>query len=228
MNKLVINKKKALRNSVKFIERDDLDFTVESQLGLVIMFAKIVYRKLGIRDANILKELIQEGSFGLMYAYAKYDKSLGYTFSAYSRKWILSVMNRFLIRNSVITFKRNFVNDENEHEKVSVMSLDVVNDLNENPYEKEITDIKVDVLKQSFFEIIRKTLNDKIEKLLKPKEKLVIEYRYFKDESLTEVGSRLNISKQRSHQIEKEAIDKLKEDREIQNLYPLYMELLYS
>lgn len=225
----------AKRNSVKFIDRPDLNFEVMDHIGLVHIIVKSICNRTG--NFSVYSDLIQEGCFGLMYAYAKYDPSLNYKFTTYARKWIISQTYKHALRDSLIRIKLNYFKEDIRKE---ILSLDFYDsrekdDVNNcqstkaEEYFERASMSELNVVKQTFFEILKQTLKERIQKILKPKEQLLIEHRYYKDQSLAEsaVNSGIN-SKQRAQQIEKDVIKKLKEDKDIQNLYPLYQELLYS
>ena len=80
------------------------------------------------------------------------------------------------------------------------------------------TDIAEDVEDQVFQEEIKKAVHDAVDQL-PPKHSQVIHARYLEDESQVQVASEMNISYQRVSQIEKEALKKLKDMQQLQELH---------
>ena len=80
------------------------------------------------------------------------------------------------------------------------------------------TDIAEDVEDQVFQEEIKKVVHDAVDQL-PPKYSQVIHARYLEDESQVQVASAMNISNQRVSQIEKEALKKLKDMQQLQELH---------
>lgn len=80
------------------------------------------------------------------------------------------------------------------------------------------TDIAEEVEDQVFKEEIKKVVHDAVDQL-PPKHSQVIHARYLEDESQVQVASAMNISNQRVSQIEKEALQKLKDMQRLQELH---------
>ena len=224
-----------LKNKKNNIERSD----IENNLGFVVFAAK----KFCIANncMKLMDDVIQAGTLGLMAACKKFDKNRGTKFTTYAIKWIKVYMMKVIDKNNIIHLPRNQRTED--YKRIEVLSTDggvigsSFNTSRDGYYDNEVVlyenssfDLKqkYDTIKQYFIKLIQETLFNKINTLLGNFEKKVIELKYYKDYSFSEIGNELGFTKQNASIYEKLAIKKLRGDKEIQNLYPLYQDLCYN
>ena len=185
-----------LTNRIKMGDESAKKRLVESNLKFVVSIAK--------RYCNgdvPFEDIISEGNMGLIRAAEKYDASAGNKFITYAVWWIKAYIQDFIERHN----KTRDIRDD-------VMTLS--DDLCEDDYERELTDIN---------EEFGNTINDisyrenaiaELVASLETRERKILEL-YFgldgaKEHTLNEIGSELNLSGERVRQIMGKAIVKLR------------------
>ena len=196
------------------------------------------------------EDAFQNGVIGLMNAIEKYDVTSPDKFSAYFTLWVMqnmqreSILNGSIMRypvhykdqlNILIAEASKIVEDDNWEDAVLILEDEFLDKAGISsseiekyilPYVKIPDDLEgeddIENLLDSSLEVI---LRDKLSKL-KEKEKLVIELRYGlidgQSRTLEEVGSILNVTRERIRQIESKALRRLRALRNINELY-LYL-----
>lgn len=187
---------------------------IEKNLAFVIYTAKYFCKKNNCY--HLLEDIIQAGNLGLMEACKRFDKNKGFKFTSYAIHWIKAYMRNEIGKQNII--KLPHYNDKFK-EVISYDQDSVKNSI-------EIVSDSKDIIYKSFINLLIDSLTRRMKELLEDIERKVIELKYYQEYSFSEIGKVIGKTKQRADQIEKIAMRKLKEDREIQNLYPLYLELI--
>lgn len=192
------------------------------------------------------EDAFQNGVIGLMNAIEKYDITSPDKFSAYFTLWVMqnmqreSVLNGSIMRypvhykdqlNILISEASKIVEDDNWEEAVLILEDEFVDKAGISsseidkyilPYVEIPDDLEgeddIENLLDSTLEVLMK---EKLS-LLKEKEKLVIELRYGlldgQSRTLEEVGSVLNVTRERIRQIESKALRRLRASKNMDEL----------
>jgi RNA polymerase sigma factor (sigma-70 family) len=216
--------KKANNNN---IEKSD----IENNLGFLLFAVKQFCNNNNCQ--HLIEDMIQAGSLGLLEACKKFDKNRGTKFTTYAINWIKAFMYDELNKQNIIYLPDNKILEGVKHTEVISFNRECQNkdyDSNNILDSYALPEVKenYDVVKLSFIRLIQETLFSKINNLLGDFEKKVIELKYYKNYSFSEIGNELGFTKQNANVYEKLAIKKLRADKEIQNLYPLYQDLCYN
>ncbi len=177
-------------------KEEDAYILVTSNLRYVLRIA-LEFRDYGFN----IQDLFQEGCIGLMKAIKKFNPLKGFKLITYATWWIKAQIQSFIQKNKSIVsrsdkaLRRQLFYKGNNEDKSIVVEFDdtfmLEADSEISPDTKHINGLLLN-------------LNDK--------ERFLVEKRIMTDEPMTykEIGERLNISKQRANQIEKEALEKLR------------------
>jgi len=180
---------------------------------LIEMIAKVEYQKFSVSHLIELPELINIGNHTL-YILFKNNKPEAYnnTYLTTAIKWAIrnEVRRRYKwysLKNKKQT-EEEYDNNAREDVYKTILSIDEMQDA-EVP-----TQIKSDDRNPEesieFFELKNEILESM--KKLSPREKELIEYKFFKDKKLREISEEFNISQSRISRIIQSGLDKIKKD----------------
>jgi len=214
---IILSREEELELAIKYKEINCLESAkklIVSNLKYVIKIANNYHRQYNLNRMD----LIQEGNIGLMMALKKFDPYKGFRFLTFARNWIVSYIQKFIVRNiSIIgTFARD-KRDElfyktNTRYKSNENSMDApLSDIdNKNLHDVILTEVEYDKIVYNnelcnYIEEISKEFSDKY--------KYIIKNRILNDnpKTLQEIANHFNISRQRAHELEKTLKGKLKE-----------------
>jgi RNA polymerase sigma factor (sigma-70 family) len=162
-----------------------------------------------------LDDLIQLGSIGLIKAIDKFDVTKNVKFSTYATPWIKQPILRALDNKGV---KYRYLEDmcvrfeDNCESQVSVENI--LNCLLSD-YKDRFCGVDINSTCEKTVEdkIISEILNNIINDSLSDVERVVIQQRYSpNDNTLGDVGNKLNLSRERIRQIQVVALNKIKKD----------------
>lgn len=181
-----------------------------------------------------LDELLAEGQFGLRRAIEKYDPSLGHRFTTYAIWWIHQAIIRAVREYSSLIqipvylqeracSKKANPNEDSPHAIEIVSIHDHISDEDERTLEEVLMDTGQPnaehvVSQQQTTHILQNAL-----RRLSSREQYIVMHRFgFVDNPLdiSELAAKLNLSKERIRQIEREALRKLAHVREVAELRP--------
>jgi len=218
----LISKEEEKELAIKYKEENCLESAqtlVTSHLRYVVAMATDFHMKYHLDK----KDLIQEGAIGLMIAVKKFDPHNGNRLLSYAKHWIISMMQKFVIRNKSIvsSFTRKKRSELFYKSDSSYTDNDVSMDENFGDEINSFHEILVDdrenpeeiMLKKSQKDVILDVLNDTNEK-----DRFVIENRLMTDEPLTfqEIGTELNITREGARQLTQRISNRLA--KKLQNL----------
>ena len=217
---------------------------VNSNLRLVVSVAR-EYAGRGVP----LKDLIQEGSIGLLVAAKKFDYTRDLRFSTYATKWIRQGISRYLLNHANLI--RVPVHTAERIRKVAQQRVAMIQENGFEPTDEELAqacDMPVDKVKmlmqlypeihslddtlgedstvgavledirapQPYETLVREELNQTIDTLLNmlnERQRQILQMHFGMTDgvchSLEEIGNLLGISKERTRQIEQQALEKL-------------------
>lgn len=132
---------------------------------------------------NMNDDLVNEGILGLIRAAETFDKNQNVKFLTYAKFWVFDYISKYVNKNNRLV--------ATEHIDEIAEPIEIEHNL--------------------IIDIMNNNLSSHLDKL-NSKEREIIEGKYLNDISLTEMGRRYNISKQRVSQIEKRALEKLRKE----------------
>lgn len=184
---------------------------------LIETIAKVEYQKFSSSHLIDLPDLINIGNHAL-YILFKTNKHSEFnnTYLATAIKW--AIRNEVRRRYKWYSLKNRKVEDENENlrEEVykTILSIDEMQDA-EVPTQIKAEDrtpeerIELSELKAEIIESMKK---------LSPRERELIEYKFFKEKKLREIAEEFNISQSRISRIIQSGLDKIKRDLKKQGI----------
>lgn len=175
-------------------DRKAFDKIVTSNLKFVVSIAKR-YRKYGVNFAD----LISEGNLGLIKAVGNFDENKGTRFISYAVWWIKAYIQEYInsvINNNIIDFEGlNYNNVDYEYEE------------NSNIINSEFEDEMINAQSRDT------SLSELMDCLEKREQQILILYFGLygnKESTLDEIGSEMNLTKERVRQIKDKALVKMK------------------
>lgn len=195
------------------------------------------------------EDIFQIGCIGLLKGISKFDTSFGVKFTTYAVPMIIGEIQRFIRDDGVVKVSRtikelasklrvnNLVNATPEHimEVLEVDNMDLVKttiqyikqgavkSLEETVYENDGDPITIqdqlpgDANGANWFDNV--ALHSAFEKLT-DRERKIVELRYYKDRTQTEVSNELGVSQVQVSRLEKKILDKMKELMKEENEMP--------
>lgn len=151
-----------------------------------------------------LDDLYQIGSIGFIKAVKRFNIEFDYKLSTFAVPYISGEIKKFLRDDGIIKISRNLKKDC----KVKVESINEV--FTENGKEEKIERVIGKNDEQNKL-IDKLTINDMVDKL-SFRDKTIIKLRYFKEKTQVQVAKALGISQVQVSRIEKQILDKMKEN----------------
>jgi len=151
------------------------------------------------KNSYPILDLVQEGNIGLIRAVEKYDPASGYQFPSYAVCWIKGAIFRLLYNRYIVHIPESKLAKGFE---ISEMELDVKENISEDsgPYDQ----------------VVQNELAGVVDSLLagmKPKVRVVIRRRFWKEETLEAIGDDYNCTRENIRQIEEKAFSKLRRSK---------------
>lgn len=204
----------------KLYHNDIKNFVPKKEIENHFKFVIYAVNKI-CRSYNCFKfreDLIQAGNLGLIESVKKYDPEKG-SFLNYAQHWIRSYILKEIhkLKNSASIGIQRF--SVYKDPPINYYALDGNSDAFEL---QDSYDIELSYFKKQILIEFRRALF----KVLSQREINLISGRYFKGKSLSEVGKDYNVSKQRIHQLEVIAFNKLRNSQEVQRIYKMYQDFL--
>lgn len=180
------------------------------------------------RDQERIRDLAQEGSFGIRRAAEKYDPERGTKFSTYARDWVRSYVATSVPRTlGIISVPAKTYADVKsgrtgmEENRFAVMAVEGVSSLDAPARDGEMSmeareaaaDIETpeNLLGQRQTDDFLKKIVRKALKVLDKRERAVIERRKLKDppDTLEDIAADFGVTRERIRQVEKNTLEKL-------------------
>ena len=184
-----------LSERIKKGDEQALDELVNANLRFVVSIAK-AYKKSGIP----FHDLISEGNIGLVKAASKFDHTKGVKFISYAVWWVKSQIQESIKENAK---SDNFHGDDYMEMMMRDSDFEYKTNLINEDFENDVVTMSS-----------RQTVIDELTKVLNEREKKILLMYYGvgrKSEcTLEEIGSELNLTKERVRQIKDKALTKVK------------------
>ena len=214
--------------------RDACSQIENNNLRLVLSIARKMKRQAPMMEIG---DLVSEGMTGLRRAIEKFDPSMGNKFSTYAIWWIHQSISRAIKeKNSLIRIplhiqdaapkkENDDIHENRTPTKIEFVSLDEpLHDGDERVIADTIEDenstcIETELSMQQARSILHKAIAN-----LPERELLIISARFGlngTEMDISEIAAKLNLTKERIRQIEKEVFRKLRNNKQIMNLRPV-------
>lgn len=207
------NRKSALTNEeIELIQKAKqgnekaLTTLIKNNQGYIISFIRKQYSDLIKDDESLLKDLIQEGNFGIITALHKFDETKGFKFITYASHWI-----ELSIKNAAKEFGNYYNNtfDENDLESnTEETSFD-----NFDSFANEGILAENDIFDDSKTEVQLDEIDNLLLSILDEREIKILKM-YFgintSKKSLKEIGDILNLTSERVRQLKERALKRVK------------------
>lgn len=229
-----------IKNLYQLINEGDtkaFNTLIESNLKLVIHFAK-QYKK-ALNNSNVLEidDLISEGNIGLIKAANKYKPELNIKFSYYASFWIKKEMQTFIINTNIIHSPHTkLISDTKINKQIHLLFQKEQREIYQNDIENLETFLPSEINHYFFKPAVKRIetdfdlkceLDDEIDldelntriktglKYLTTQERTIVKLYFGIDNerkyNLREIGEKLNLSFMRIYQIKEIALTILKE-----------------
>ena len=151
------------------------------------------------------EDLYQIGSIGFIKAVKRFNLNLGYKLSTFAVPYIMGEIKKFLRDDGIIKISRNI------KELGIKIRIDSINsEIFENGNKEKLEQISNKVDEQS--KIVERLSLENIIKSLDNRDKKIIDLRYFKCKTQSEVAKILGISQVQVSRIERKILDNMKEE----------------
>lgn len=184
---------------------------IGSNLPLVVKIATKFARTARYAEAEqIIGDLIQEGSLGMINALEKFDPSLGYKFSTYATPWIKQYITVFLNNKLNPMKSTGSVSWHKEHEFVTVDEALDRTEKTSTVLEK-LTSKNLSPEEAAEKNEIKKIIQEAINSLPKERDRIIAKEHLLGDKTGEEVGKMFGVSASRILYLEAKIKKKLKE-----------------
>ena len=151
------------------------------------------------------EDLYQIGSIGFIKAVKRFNLNLGYKLSTFAVPYIMGEIKRFLRDDGIIKISRNI------KELGIKIRIDSINsEIFENGNKEKLEQISNKIDEQS--KIVERLSLENMIKSLDNRDKKIIDLRYFKCKTQSEVAKILGISQVQVSRIERKILDNMKEE----------------
>lgn len=151
------------------------------------------------------EDLYQIGSIGFIKAVKRFNLNLGYKLSTFAVPYIMGEIKKFLRDDGIIKISRNI------KELGIKIRIDSINsEIFENGNKEKLEQISNKVDEQS--KIVERLSLENMIKSLDNRDKKIIDLRYFKCKTQSEVAKILGISQVQVSRIERKILDNMKEE----------------
>lgn len=151
------------------------------------------------------EDLYQIGSIGFIKAVKRFNLNLGYKLSTFAVPYIMGEIKKFLRDDGIIKISRNI---KGLGIKIRIDSIN--SEIFENGNKEKLEQISNKVDEQS--KIVERLSLENIIKSLDNRDKKIIDLRYFKCKTQSEVAKILGISQVQVSRIERKILDNMKEE----------------
>lgn len=176
---------------------------VNEHLGLAYKQARKIFDNYKLNGKYEYEDIFQMCCFGLIRAAQKFDESRNLKFSTLACKWMWGYTMRVILRDKFYPAEKR-----DEHLSSFIISTDTIVSNCEKPitYNEVFSNTKDDVEHVIDSIVLKQALEN-----LSEKERKVIELRYFKDKTQTQVGEVFGHSQVYVSRLEKKILNKLRE-----------------
>ena len=151
------------------------------------------------------EDLYQIGSIGFIKAVKRFNLNLGYKLSTFAVPYIMGEIKKFLRDDGIIKVSRNI------KELGIKIRIDSINsEIFENGNKEKLEQISNKIDEQS--KIVERLSLENMIKSLDNRDKKIIDLRYFKCKTQSEVAKILGISQVQVSRIERKILDNMKEE----------------
>lgn len=151
------------------------------------------------------EDLYQIGSIGFIKAVKRFNLNLGYKLSTFAVPYIMGEIKKFLRDDGIIKISRNI---KGLGIKIRIDSIN--SEIFENGNKEKLEQISNKVDEQS--KIVERLSLENMIKSLDNRDKKIIDLRYFKCKTQSEVAKILGISQVQVSRIERKILDNMKEE----------------
>lgn len=194
---------KTFQQEIEMFEKAQLDSRIYG-IFLSNYFDLVLRMAMKFSSQDDTDDLFQEGCIGLMKAFHRFDPTKGYRFKTYAVWWIRDSIVEYLWRGNLVKITREMALSGRKPKKICSEDFDleqlVFKDSKYNAFNIMVTEDRKKLIESVLFK-------------LDPLKQKVIELRFgLKDNeyrSFQQVGNLLGYSKQRVHQLYKQALAEL-------------------
>lgn len=206
-------------------DKKALNKLVETNLYLILAIVKGLLSQGKIKIDNAM-DCMQQGSIGLIQAIKKFDLSMDNKLATYAIYWIWQQIKEAIQKESTIKIPNYVYN--NKEKVIDLDNYRYLKSLNENINNDTDTQLQETIPStiNTENEVLTKTQKNEVNtiliNILTPRDADIIKRRfgfYGEKETLESIGKRYNITREAVRLVENKALQKLKDNSEIQSLY---------